>query len=103
MKASEFIRAAAALPRTTKAFARDESGIAVQHDLPQAICFCAIGALGRVTEGSTKDYSSAFRFLNDALPPAADGLIRYYDTTDDAGREALWVKAISLAEQSEAA
>jgi len=74
MKASEILRKARELPFTKGTYARDSSGQPVGIMNSDAVCFCTIGAVARVSgkfyrnEAKPGPYELALDALRDSIP-----------------------------------
>lgn len=81
---------------TQEEFARSKTGRTVKTNSPQAVCWCAYGALIQV-DGE----SDAYPWLCKAIDPEGDMVTRWNDAPERTQAEVLeaFDKAIDLAEQ----
>lgn len=82
---------------TKGAFARSACKGRVRPKYKGAICFCSIGALQRVSEGS---YGDAIGFLKRELPEGFHGIMEFNDKSTHSEVLDLFSKAIAAAEAS---
>lgn len=68
----------------TEALAQNRFGYAVPPTSPHAVCFCAVGYMGRLL--NTND---AYNDVDDILEPLDLDSVRIYETNDQKGREAV--------------
>lgn len=94
---------------TRKAYARDSVGTVIEAEDPEAVCWCSVGALKKVTSNCTTSctccegpiglFRGSFELLDIAVQEFAIGenMIRFNDTHTHAGVLAVWDRAIELA------
>lgn len=86
---------------TQGVFARSDAGAATPVHNDNAVCFCAVGALDRVSGDDFQDeFSSAIRILMDVL--GSPNILIFNDTHTHPEVLALFSKAISSTEGNEA-